>query len=1095
MAMQLEISTSKAEAAIKQIEASITQLKSTLDRFPSSGGGFQAMLSTLSSFKGVDSAASASLINLGTAIKNLGNASTTINQLSSALARLSSANVDSAATAVQRLATSLASIRIPPGLAAMAAELGQIAKAANTANTAVSSLSKTMAGLKAPAGLSSTASQIQQVGTAARKVSRDVDDLGSSLNHTSSFIKGFGLSLGGLGLSKFVQDAFELRKELDQFNALVGGLNGPEEAAKTLEFLRAVAKETATDFRALVTSYGAWTVSAQNSGYSAQESGEMFLKLSKVFRSLGLDAEKSKGAFNAFVQMVQKGTIQMEELKGQLGDRGVPAVNALAKALGVTVDKLGDMAKAGQLGSEKITLLIDQLLKDFGGSLPAMLNSFAAQWTAFTNQVTYLQEVFGKPFFELFAIGLSQVNAMLAEPSVLRFASDLGTLLGAIASVTAALSGGLVYGFSLAADAVRGLVAAVLLLIGTTFGTLINIITAVGSAFMQFMSYINSYAIVPFQMLSDVIQAFMDVASTVGSAIYSYIIEPLTQIPGVAAGIEFLRFVFDAVGAAVQAAGQWFAWLADVMGKILGMIGRVIQSNNLLNASFKMSEFATRTFGKEMEQTSMSAEELLRTMNGAATGTKNFKSEVGDTSPLDRMKNTSREAANVFDEYKAAAERAADGQRSLNQAAREYSPPATGSGPSGPSGNVGGGTPGSDSSGWGQGKHIWDGWGKGWGQGENLWDAWSGGGLVDKGSRRKVRAPASAFIGAPHFAGGGTTNGLSPSVSGGGIPAILHSNEAVVPLTGGGAIPIEGAGGGGNYGGGASSQKFYDCLMEIKQKSDVTIDTINNVGGLIKTTLDLIHDDLTKMQTTLMSILQKVTPAPSSYSGGSGTGSGSNTGGSYASGPMGSVAGTWKHNRGGNYQMAYGGGGGVRTSIYDDGSWSNVMKMTQGDTSVLAGKGARAYLPGGTSMGSYNEPLTSAEGFGGAIKMARGYASGSPNASRDARGGFRATLHPDEAVIPLPDGRSVPVDLSNWRPENFDLPAMRATIENSGGERSNSASQRPINVVVTMNINTPDAGSFRRSEDQMMQELKAKLDRATKNIGSSSMVDDPTQRN
>lgn len=1091
MAMQLEISTSKAEAAIKQIETSINQLKATLDRFPSSGGGFQAMLSSLASFKGVDGTVSSSIMTLGTAIKNLGNAATTVNQLSSALARLSTSNVDGAAQAVQRLSSALANIRIPPGLAAMAAELNQIAKAATTANSAVSSLSKTMSGLKAPPGLSGTATQIQQVGTAARGAAKDVDYMGDAMRNTSSFIKGFGLSLGGLGLSKFVQDAFELRKELDQFNALVGGMNGPAEAGKTLEFLRAVAKETATDFRALVTSYGAWTVSAQNSGYTAAESGEMFLKLSKVFRSLGLDAEKSKGAFNAFVQMVQKGTIQMEELKGQLGDRGVPAVNALAKALGVTVDKLGDMAKAGELGSEKITLLIDQLLKDFGGSLPAMLNSFAAQWTAFTNQVTYLQEVFGKPFFEYFAVGLAQVNAMLAEPSVLRFAADLGTLLGVIASVTAQLVGGLVYAFTLAADAVRGLTAAVLLLMGTSLGTLLNILGAVGTAMVQFVSYIIS-AVPSFNMIAMAINGVISAAQFFADAINTYIIQPILSIAQYAPGIQLIAMAFELIYPVLQAVGQAIMYVIDIFSKFFGMIGRIIQSNNLLNASFKMTEFTTRTFGKEMEQTSQSAEELMRTLTGAATGTKNFKSEIGDTSPVRNMKSAVSETTYVFDEYKAAAERAADGQRSLNQAAREYTPPATSSGPT----NVGGGTPGSDSSGWGQGKHIWDGWGKGWGQGEHLWDAWSGGGLVDKGSSRKARAPLSAFVGAPHFAGGGTTNGLSPSVSGGGIPAILHSNEAVVPLTGGGAIPIEGVGGGGgNYGGGASSQKFYDCLLEIKQKNDVLIDTVNNVGGLIKTTLDLIHDDLTKMQNTLMSILQKVTPAPSTSSGVGSVGSGSNVGGSYASGPMGSVGGTWRHNRGGNYQMAYGGGGGVRTSIYDDGSWSNVMKMTQGDTSVLGAKGARAYLPGGTSMGSYNEPLQSAEGFMGAVKTARGYASGSPNASRDPRGGFRATLHPDEAVIPLPDGRSVPVDLSGWKPENFELPALRATLENNfDGGMSNSASQKGINVVVTMNINTQDAGSFRKSEDQMMRELKTKIDRAIRNIGSTSPVDDPTQR-
>lgn len=68
----------------------------------------------------------------------------------------------------------------------------------------------------------------------------------------------------------------------------------------------------------------------------------------------------------------------------------------------------------------------------------------------------------------------------------------------------------------------------------------------------------------------------------------------------------------------------------------------------------------------------------------------------------------------------------------------------------------------------------------------------SGGGVTGGGGPAipSVMAPATAFRQAPHFAMG------TPNVTG-GVPAILHDNEAVVPLTGGRKIPIEGGGGGG----------------------------------------------------------------------------------------------------------------------------------------------------------------------------------------------------------------------------------------------------------------------------------------------------------
>ena len=99
-------------------------------------------------------------------------------------------------------------------------------------------------------------------------------------------------------------------------------------------------------------------------------------------------------------------------------------------------------------------------------------------------------------------------------------------------------------------------------------------------------------------------------------------------------------------------------------------------------------------------------------------------------------------------------------------------------------------------------------------------------------------------------------------------------------------------------------------------------------------------------------------------------------------------------------------------------------------------------------------------------------AEGSPNLSRDASGGFIALLHPNEAVIPLPDGRSVPVKL----PE----------------DRARGRGGNVFNVNVT--INAKDAASFRQSEDQVMQTLQRALDRATMTLGKTPAIEDPTKR-
>lgn len=88
------------------------------------------------------------------------------------------------------------------------------------------------------------------------------------------------------------------------------------------------------------------------------------------------------------------------------------------------------------------------------------------------------------------------------------------------------------------------------------------------------------------------------------------------------------------------------------------------------------------------------------------------------------------------------------------------------------------------------------------GAGGGLGGAISGvlGGLFSEGGYSNspvssMALPASFWTGAPHFSEGGTT------LPGGGIPAVLHQNEAVIPLSRGREIPVrlegDGVGGGG----------------------------------------------------------------------------------------------------------------------------------------------------------------------------------------------------------------------------------------------------------------------------------------------------------
>lgn len=91
------------------------------------------------------------------------------------------------------------------------------------------------------------------------------------------------------------------------------------------------------------------------------------------------------------------------------------------------------------------------------------------------------------------------------------------------------------------------------------------------------------------------------------------------------------------------------------------------------------------------------------------------------------------------------------------------------------------------------------------------------------------------------------------------------------------------------------------------------------------------------------------------------------------------------------------------------------------------------------------------------------YAEGTANTS----GGMPAILHPNEAVIPLSRGRSIPVDLGggtdSGRKENLD------------NTYASGMNGRPI---VNLNITTPDVASFRKSKRQMALDAASVAQRA-----------------
>ncbi|MGK9450433.1 tape measure protein [Acidithiobacillus caldus] len=91
---------------------------------------------------------------------------------------------------------------------------------------------------------------------------------------------------------------------------------------------------------------------------------------------MGLSAQETTGALLAISQMMSKGTVQAEELRGQLGDRLPGTFQIAARAMGVSTSALSDMLDKGELlATDFLPKFAAQLEKDIPASTNGTQNA------------------------------------------------------------------------------------------------------------------------------------------------------------------------------------------------------------------------------------------------------------------------------------------------------------------------------------------------------------------------------------------------------------------------------------------------------------------------------------------------------------------------------------------------------------------------------------------------------------------------------------------------------------------------------------------------------------------------------------------------
>ncbi|UFH55508.1 tape measure protein [Spirosoma sp. KNUC1025] len=211
---------------------------------------------------------------------------------------------------------------------------------------------------------------------------------------------GFNSPLGSIG--KFAAGVFTIDKALDllkqglkitsDIQRLDAGLSNVSSSsldfARSQAYLRKLSDELGLSIEELQSSYKSLKAATNGTNLEGAKTEKIFTAVVHAGAALKLSNEDIKGSLLALTQMLSKGTVSMEELRGQLAERVPAAFQLAAKAMNVSQAQLVKMISDGKvLAEDLLPKLADELEKTYGSKAQSNVDSIAGGWQRATDQM------------------------------------------------------------------------------------------------------------------------------------------------------------------------------------------------------------------------------------------------------------------------------------------------------------------------------------------------------------------------------------------------------------------------------------------------------------------------------------------------------------------------------------------------------------------------------------------------------------------------------------------------------------------------------------------------------------------------------------
>ncbi len=270
-------------------------------------------------------------------------------------------------------------------------------------------------------------------GRAFTRFGRRIGDVGKQSTVASSGMRAFRRAaaavISAATLKYLAQTAIEFQRVDRTLKAVFGST---EAAQREFTFIEHEAERLGLRLQTTARDYAKLAAAAKGTALEGEPIRRIFIGINEAATALSLTSEQTSGALTAIEQIISKGVVSAEELRGQLGERVPGAFQVAARAAGLTTKELGKQLALGKiLAEDLLPAMAREFHQLYSSEAIAAGNESTAQINRFHNSLAKLSRTFGESgFLDEMASAFNEVGDVLADPKVQEGMRLFGQTLG-----------------------------------------------------------------------------------------------------------------------------------------------------------------------------------------------------------------------------------------------------------------------------------------------------------------------------------------------------------------------------------------------------------------------------------------------------------------------------------------------------------------------------------------------------------------------------------------------------------------------------------------------------------------------------------------